>query len=266
MSFVEPPDASSNSADLSASAQGSESPTSKQSRIISTVLSPAVRLWLRSQLEQADDLHVTIEAGDRQLLSGSISRVSVSAQKAVYRGIVLSQAQVVGERIRTNLRQLLRGKPLRLLEAFPVSGEIQLNEADVNASLRSPLLANAVIEFLLTLLESELEGPEDEEIKLRDPQVLLGPERVTLIATLESDHNNPTPVVVRTGFQIENGNELKLDRPQWLPHANAQRGLALNDLHGFTFHLGPHVDIQKLLLEAGRVVCQGQIMVTPEES
>lgn len=265
MRSVDPSQANSDQANRSTTAPDAAALTSKQSQIISTVLSPAVRLWVRSQLEHADDLQLKIEAGDRQLLSGCIHRVSASARNAVYRGIHLSQANIVGESIRTNLRQVLRGKALRLLEAFPIAGEVRLQEDDLNASLQNSLLGDAVIDFLTSLLKSELGGSDDEEIKLKQPQVVLSAEQITLTTILDSASSGPTPVVVRSGIRVENGNELKLDRPQWLPHANAQKGLSLNDLDGFTFHLGPHVRLQELTLAAGQLICRGQIMVTPEE-
>lgn len=265
MNSVDPTNADSDPANPSASAQATASFKAKQSRIVSTVLSPAVRLWVRSQLERADNLQLKIEGGDRQLLSGCIQRVSASAHNAVYQGIHLSQAHVVGEGIRTNLRQVLRGKALRLLEAFPVTGEVHLLEADLNASLQTSLLGDAVTRFLVELLKSELEGPDDEEINLAQPQVVLSPGQITLTAILEPASGTPTPIVVRTGLRVENGSHLKLDRPHWLPHANAQKGLLLTDLDGFTFDLGAHVCLQELTLAAGQITCRGQIMVTPEE-
>lgn len=243
---------------------------SNPSRLMSTVLSPAVRFWLRSQLEHVEDLQLTIEAGDRQLLSGCISRVSVSAHNAVYRGLHLSEVSLVGKEIRTNLAQVVRGKPLRLLEAFPIVGELLLSEADLNTSLQAPLLAQGVIKFLLTLLRAD--GDEDDalrqrsaaEIRLQDPQVVLGDGLVTLAATLVTVSGQPTSVVVRTGLRLSNGNQLHLDRPHWLPHKKARQGFPLRDLDGFAFDLGPDVSLQTLSVEVGQLRCQGQIMVTPE--
>jgi hypothetical protein len=234
------------------------------------VLSPAVGLWLRSQLEHVEDLHLTIEAGDRQLLSGCISRVVVSARNAVYRGLHLSQVSLVGEQIRTNLAQVVRGKPLRLLKAFPIVGDVLLYEADLNQSLQAPLLAQGVIEFLLTLLRSDGENDElsqrtPQEIRLQDPKVILGDGLVTLSATLATVSGQPTSVVIRTGLRLSNGNQLHLDRPHLLPHANARQGFPLRDLDGFAFDLGSDVALQTLSLQLGQISCQGQIMVTPEE-
>lgn len=243
---------------------------SNQSRLISRVLSPAVGLWLRSQLEHVEDLQLVIEAGDRQLLSGSIQQVSVSARKAVYRGLHLSQVSIVGKQICTNVAQVLRGKPLRLIQAFPIVGDVLLYEADLNASLQSPLLAQGVIEFLLTLLQADGEPGDplmqqaSQDIRLQDPQIVLGDGQVTLAATLLSVSGQPTAVVIRTGLRLSAVNKLQLDRPHWLPHATARQGMLLRDLDGFTFDLGSDISLQTLSLELGQIRCQGQIMVTPE--
>ncbi|HEY9654505.1 MAG TPA: hypothetical protein V6C50_03360, partial [Crinalium sp.] len=75
----------------------------------------------------------------------------------------------------------------------------------------------------------------------------------------------PTSVVIRTGLRLSNGNQLHLDRPHLLPHANARQGFPLRDLDGFAFDLGSEVALQTLSLQVGQISCQGQIMVTPEE-
>lgn len=239
----------------------------RHSRIISAVLTPAIRLWLRSQLDHVENLQVQLEAGDRQLLAGAIQQVTVSAEKAVYQGLHLSQAFVVSQQIRTNLGQVLRGKPIRLLESFPISGTVLLYETDLNTSLQAPLLSNAVIKFLLTLLEDDLDQltQEGQSINLEQPQVVLDKGQITLTTTLVSTNGTATPVVFRAALQIEDGRFLKLDRPQWLPNANARQGLPLKDFNGFTFDLGSQIHLEELTLEAGRVFCRGQIWVMPED-
>lgn len=256
------------SPDLAGTRQNGAAGDPPQHRLISKILAPAVKLWLRSQLEQVETLQVEVEAGDRQLLSGAIGRVNVVAQAAIYRGLHLTQAQVSGENIRTNLNQMLRGKPFRLLAEFPISGRVCLNAADLNASLKAPLLANAVIDFLLLLLKSEgddeLAGQSVQDLTLSDPQATLGDGQITLNTTLISVGGTAIPVVVRTGLTIENGQILKLDRPQWLPHANAQRGLPLKELHGFAFDLGPQAALEELTITPEQIVCRGRLVVTPE--
>ena len=58
--------------------EDAQPPPSQGSRIASAVLSPAVQLWLRSQVEQVDELKVKIEGSDRQILSGTIPKVTAA--------------------------------------------------------------------------------------------------------------------------------------------------------------------------------------------
>jgi hypothetical protein len=246
-------------------------PKQKQSRIISTVLSPAIRLWLRSQLEQAENLQFSIEAGDRQLLSGCIKQVVVSARRAVYKGLCLSQVFLVAQEIHTNLRQVLRGQPFRLLKPFPISGEVLWNQLDLNASLQAPLLADGLTEFLLTLLRlgfderSSLGQRSAREVSLQIPRILIQPGQLTLSAKLVAAHAAPTDVVIRTGISLPNGNQLQLCHPERLSSLEATEGTPLPHLHGVTFDLGSDVSIEDFSLEVGQIRCRGRLIVTPDE-
>ena len=240
-----------------------------QSRLIGKVLTPALKLWLRSQTDHIEDLQVQIVAGDRQLLAGHIPKVTLSARKAVYRGLHLSQVQLVGQNISINLGQVLRGQPLRLEAAVPISGTLLMQEADLNASLNAPLLLGGVTEFLLTLLQSstreltELPPAADPHLNLQNIRIVVGIDQVTLSAALISATGQVSDVTIRTGFYLTSPHKLSLDQPQWLSHSTAKRGLPLSDLHGFTFDLGPETQIQTLTLQSGQVFCQGQLLVKP---
>lgn len=233
----------------------------ESSQIMSTVLAPAVRLWLRSQLDHVEDLHVRIEAGDRQFLSGCIDRVTVSASKAVYQGLHLSQLCLTGNTIRTNLGQVLRGKPFRLLEGFFIEGQVQLHASDLNASLQSPLLAKALTDFLLMLLDLEAEKSGDSDINLQDPEVVLHEGGLVLSATLLSTSGTPHSVAVRTQLVVDQGQYLQLQDPQWLPHARAKKGMAIADLQGYTLDLGETTHIQALTIQEDLITIQGRTMV-----
>lgn len=213
-------------------------------------------------------LDVRVGGGDRQLLGGYVPQVEVAAENAVYQGLYLSQIRLNGTNIRVNLGQVLRGKPLRLLEVVPVVGEVMLTEADLNASLRSPLLATAVSEFLVTLLrsgEADLLDAPAESLSFEQMQIQLGEGQLTLSANLISVSGTPTGIAIRTGLKVADGHQLQLDSPQWLPHAQAKRGLLLGDLDGWAIDLGEDVRLEALAIEAGRMTCCGRIHVVPLE-
>lgn len=265
--------------------------TAQRSRIISKVLSPAVRLWLRSQLESAEALQFQIEGGDRQILSGHIPKVTIAASGVVYQGIALSQISAAGEGIRVNLREVMQGKPLRLMDVVPVQAEAKLTEADLNASLQTPLLANALTDLLLTwlqaaisvsrsnrLTDSFIQALRNSSIKLHQPQASLKTNQLVLSGTLVStEHNDgsfaPVSFVLSTSLQVLDGTKLQLDRPQWLIQPQIEPEIPSTplqnsdfqsfDFQSFEIDLGSDVNIQQLLLEEGQMICCGSINVLP---
>ncbi|MES1021656.1 DUF2993 domain-containing protein [Gloeocapsa sp. BRSZ] len=224
---------------------------SKQSRMIAKVLSPAVRLWLRSQVQQVAHLDVQISGSDRQILSGYIPHVSISAQNAVYQGLHLTNIQLQGKKIRTNLGGVLRGQPLRLLEAVPVFGEAILHQSDLNASLQSPLLAEA----LTTLLKTFLPENSIKNQTVTWEQVTLGSDRLTIQGSIISDRKTPLMLDARLG--LVGSQELALKKLQIHSH------LGLHEIDDYQIDLGSEVAIEKLTLNSGQLLCCGRINVLP---
>jgi hypothetical protein len=232
--------------------------------LIRQVLAPAIKLWLRSQTESVEQLSVEIGAADRQILAGCIPQIDITAQGAVYQGLHLSQIQITGQNIRVNLGQVLRGKPLQLLEPVPIESQVALLEADLNASLTAPLLNAAIQDLVQFLLASTgLGGGSEPALNLQNLSLILGAGRVTLGGEILAPSGTKTPIGLRTGLRLSAPNRLQLVGPVWLPHATAKRGLPLNDLDGYEFDLGPTTVIRELRLEPGCLTCQGQLWVQP---
>jgi LmeA-like phospholipid-binding len=243
-----------------------------QSHLITRILTPAVRFWVRSQLDHVEGLTLTIDAGDRQLLSGTIQQLSATASQAVYQGIHLSQIQLISQKIQTNLRQVLRGKPFRLLAKFPVAGKVELSEADFNASLEAPLLATAIASFLIKLLQSQSllgqalggEGmaESDAGAVLKNSHIRLNPDHVQFTTTLEFQQTTYA-IALSTQLHVEQGNRLKLDRLdcQITPNPSSLSQSSFPEF--LAFDLGSEVLISDLSVLSGKLVCQGQVMVMP---
>lgn len=242
-----------------------ETPTtskSKKSRIISKVLSPAVQLWLRSQVEQVETLQFRISGGDRQILSGHIPRVSITASRAVYQGLHLSQLELEGTSIRVNLSQVIKGKPLRLLEPIPVGGEMVISASDLAASLQAPMLSNAVSDFLSTLLTSD--GITDLGNALKDRQISwqqvdIEEGHLTVLGTLTDALLQTTPVIIRAGLQLASPQVLRLN-PLQIHLSPTAPPLILDD---FQVNLGSEVNLQELALTSGQLMCRGRLTVLP---
>ncbi len=240
----------------------------KGSRLISTVIAPALQLWLRSQVEQVEHLQVQIEAGDRQILSGYIPQVRVEAQRAVYQGLHLSQIQLLGESIQINLGQVIRGKPLQLLQPIPVKAELSLKQADLNASLAAPLMVTAVADLLNQLLTADsslidILGTQPQPQALQDLQILLEAEQFSLGLSLRSAQGKIIPFALRTQLSLASPRQLRFDSPQWLTSLKAKRGFPLEGLEGFVIDFGPEVALTEVTLQAGQLNCRGCITILP---
>lgn len=241
--------------------QGTESTETlpqQRSRIIGKVLSPAVKLWLRSQVEQVADLQLQIAGGDRQILSGYIPKVTLFTSRAIYQGLHLQQIGLIAENIRVNLGQVIKGKPLRLLEPIRAQGELLLSEEDLNASLNSELLISGLNEFFQMLLKAAgTNSPAFQNQQIHWQKITVDGNQIHLQGSL-LDANNP--IIITTGVRITDGNQLHLDNPQ----IQGDLGLNSPNLASLTIDLGSDVDIQELTLSHGQLICRGSISVTSD--
>lgn len=241
--------------------QGTESKEilqEQRSRIIGKVLSPAVKLWLRSQVEQVADLQLHIAGGDRQILSGYIPKVTLFTSRALYQGLHLQQIGLIAENIRVNLGQIIKGKPLRLLEPIRAQGELLLSEDDLNASLNSQLLISGLNEFFQMLLKAAgTNSPTFPNQQIDWQKITVDGNHIHLKGNFPDSNST---IIITTGVRITDGNQLHLDHPQ------IQGDLSLNSPHltSLTIDLGPDVDIQELTLSHGQLICRGSISVTSD--
>ncbi|MEI1375743.1 DUF2993 domain-containing protein [Nostoc sp. UHCC 0926] len=223
-------------------------------RIITQVLTTALKLWLRTQVSQISELEVEIKASDRQILSGRIPLVSIFATHAVYQGLLITQIQLIAENIRINIGSIVKGQPLRLLETVPVVGDLIVDEKDLNASLSSNLLSTALSDLLVKVSPTHYPEPQPinwQEILLQNNQIILRGIKVT--------NSQTTPLEICLGLQLLNGHELRLANIQIKP----DQGNILEENHEYNLDLGSDVDIQELTLIPGKLLCRGRINVNP---
>ncbi|NEP14005.1 MAG: DUF2993 domain-containing protein [Symploca sp. SIO2C1] len=234
----------------------------KQSRIVSKVLIRALELWLKSQVEQVEALELEIFGGNRQILTGHIPSVSLAASHAIYQGLHLSQIQLQGGSIRINLSQVIKGKPLRLLEPVPVEGQLLLLERDLQASLRSPLLSTALTDLVNTWLKCP--GTSNLAQQLKDQQISwqqieLDTHRLTLKGTLTDASLQTVPVVIHAGIELATKSLLRLTSLQIQSHPEQP----LLNLDDFELDLGSEVELDELTLTPGQLLCRGSLKVIP---
>jgi hypothetical protein len=239
------------------SEQNLEPKITKSSRIVTSVLTKALKLWLRSQVSRVDSLDVQIKATDRQLLSGSIPWVSISANNAIYQGLHLTSIQLTAESIRIDIGSVLRGKPVQLLEKIPVTGKALLEENDLNASLTSGLLSTALKDALIKLIPEHRLNSKLITWK----KIILGDNRLILSATSPTEsHNIPNiPLEICIGLKLLSGHELQMTLIETQP---STPGLVEPEREHY-LDLGNDVDIQELTVIPGKLTCHGRINVNP---
>lgn len=233
-----------------------EPKTTKSIRIVTSVLTKALKLWLRSQVSRVDSLDVQIKATDRQLLSGSIPWVSISANNAIYQGLHLTSIQLTAESIRIDIGSVLKGKPLRLLEIIPVNGTVLLDESDLNASLTSGLLSTSLKDALIKLI------PEDglNSKLITWEKIILGNNQLILSATPDTQSNIPvTTDTICIGLKLLSGHELQLIL---VDTKHSTQELIETEREHY-LDLGSDVDIQELTVVPGKLTCHGRINVNP---
>lgn len=260
------------------SSEEAKSRDSGGSRIIRRLLPPAVKLWLRSQVEQVEQLSIELVGRDRQILAGYLPGISVSAEQVIYQGIHITQVQLSAQDIRINIGQVVRGKSLRLLKSFPVEGSTLLSAEDLNASLGASMLAEGLDSFWRSLIQcpdvaksvSAQYGllPLQSDVTLSRPQIRLSDGCLGLrFYPATSIETAEQPVTLKVGLSVVSGHMLQLNSPRWLNQldelSQSEAGISIEALEGFQWNLGQDTELRQLDLQPSQLLCSGKIMVMP---
>jgi LmeA-like phospholipid-binding len=222
---------------------------------VGSVLAPACRVWLRSQVSHVDDLQVTIAGGSRQILGGRIPRVAVGAVGAIYQGLTLGSIDLIAEDIRINLPQVIKGQPLCLLAPIAVLADVKFSERDLQTSLAAPLLSQAITDLLGQILATDLSLP-NWQIDWQQLQII--PQTLILQGNLTLN-DRTAPIEISMGIAICDGHLLDLDPLK----ISCSIDLPGRDITSHQIDLGADVQIDKLDLQTGELLCQGRIQVNP---
>jgi hypothetical protein len=231
-----------------------------RSKVISKVLSPALRLWLRSQVDSIEDIQLHIGGRNREILSGYIPSVSLGGTHAVYQGLHIKEVRLTGENIRINIGQIIQGNPLQLLEPVACTGQISLEEADLNASLSSSLISNAFTDLLLMLIEkSGLSEPSTilEKYYVNWQSAILNANEFVIKGILVDIDGISQPILIRSSLALIDFRRLRLDpiHVEFMPH------LFPINITELEVDLGDDVEIDELSLDAGKFFCCGRAIV-----
>lgn len=230
--------------------------------LITKILAPALRLWLQSQLEAVESLDIDIQGQNRQILTGYVPQVALQSRQALYQGLSLGRVLLKGENIRINIGQIVKGRPLQLLEPIRVSGEVQISQADLQASLPSAILSNALRELLLALLEGlNIDDPSAylADYQLQWQSIALAEQSFTLSARLTTPTQQTHDLKLRADLSLLNPQTLHLGNLtlQGLP------GLGSSQLAALTVDLGHDVTLEALSLRPEELSCLGRLLIRP---
>jgi len=112
--------------------------------VVSSVLIPIIKLWLRSQVEHIESIEIAIAGKSRQILSGDIPKANVIGTGAKYQGLAVTNIDLCAEAIHLNISQILKGEALRLLNPIRVTMDVELSAEDLQDCLKSPIFLEAI--------------------------------------------------------------------------------------------------------------------------
>lgn len=232
----------------------------KKTAIISNFLAPAVKFWLRSQLDHVEDLEIKIHAEDNQILKGKIESVLLETTRAVYQGIHVRKVKVMGSNIAVNLGGILRGKSLCLLQPIFVKGELIVEEKDLNTSLSSLLLSQGLRDLIILLLENKGVTNSSEILAnyhIDWQELTLDFAQFILIGIVTDSEGNSNQLILRSGLELYNHQTLLLNplNITGIPH------LESFIFDEFKVDLGSDVELEKLSISSGQLYCEGQVKV-----
>ncbi|MDS3861877.1 DUF2993 domain-containing protein [Thermosynechococcaceae cyanobacterium BACA0444] len=224
-----------------------------QQRLIRRVLTPALRWWLQTQVEAVTELEIDLQAKDQQVLTGYLPLVRVLAVGVIFQGLCLTQARLQAENIRVNLGQVLRGKPLKLLEPIQAWGELHLTSADLQQSLDSDLMRSALRD-LVVIFSQELDQPLPTALAtLHVAEATVNFSHGALDCTLNLLGEQP--------FTISFASEIGLAGPQCLEFRQLRAfGLEPQTIQ---INLGENVHLETLRLTPEKLICEGGLTVFP---
>lgn len=237
--------------------------SNNKTEIISKILTPAFKFWLRSQLNEVEDLEIDIHAGDTEILRGKVGNIFLKTTRAVYQDIHVRKVEIATENIGINLGGIVRGKPLRLLQPIFVKGELIATENDLNTSLSSSLLSQGLTDLVKLLLEKK--GFTDAQEILKNHQFTwhklnLNENEFILKGTITDFQGSSNSLILSAGLELYNPQTLLLN-PIYIEGLPNIENFTLNEL---IIDLGSDVELEKLNLFEQELYCTGKVKINNE--
>jgi hypothetical protein len=229
--------------------------------VIGKLLSSAVKLYLRSQVESVEDLQVKIIGKNKQILQGYIPQVLLSCDRAVYQGLHLSQVQLNGTDIAVNLSEVIKRQPLKLLEPVFVEIQLRLDAADLQASLNSALLQSGLSDLWQIVLSPQAntdfsDSRDLAKLAVEWQNMAIANSQLKLVGIYQNIFGATQQIALSTGIDLANAHTLCLSSLKItsdLFNGNFEDRLEID--------LGTDVALQELTIESEQILCQGKIRI-----
>jgi hypothetical protein len=226
--------------------------------VIAKLLSSAVKLYLRSQVEAVEALQVKILGKSKQILQGYIPQVLLSCDRAVYQGLHLSQVQLNGRDIAVNLPEVIKRQPLKLLEAVFVEIQLRLDAHDLQASLDSALLQSGLSDLWEMILTSQNnnDSPELTKLKVEWQTIAIANNQLNFAGIYQDASGETRTIALSTGVDLANAHTLCLSP------LNITSNLSSDSLkRQLEIDLGTDIALQELAIESEQILCRGKIRI-----
>jgi hypothetical protein len=224
--------------------------------MLDRVITTAIKLWLRSQVDTVEDLQVNIIGGDRQILQGYLPQIALTSSSGIYQGLYLRHIALKAANIRFNLPEVLKGKSLKLLAPIPVVITISLTAEDLQASLGSPLLSSALTDLCENLIFST---ESIHNIDFNWQTIDLAEQKLTLQGSIASTQIPITQIEIIAGLTLANSHTLLLSPIAITTHPQ----VSIEPLDSWKIDLGNLVHIDELSIDSKILCCSGQITIIP---
>ncbi|MEO0926164.1 MAG: DUF2993 domain-containing protein [Cyanobacteria bacterium J06643_13] len=226
------------------------------SKLIGKLLSGAVKLYLRSQVERVENLQVKIGGKSKQILQGYIPEVWLSCDRAIYQGLHLNQIQLNGTNIAVNLPEVIKKQPLKLIEPIFIDIALKLNTVDLQASLASDLLQSGLADLWRMILAAQ-DSTELDRGTIAWQKIAIVNESLVLLGRYQDASGETKKLTLTTEISLKDDHCLCL-APLKIASDSLQNGTLERQLE---IDLGTDVAIANLTMESGQILCTGKIRV-----
>lgn len=229
-------------------------------------LSKAAEIGLQSQLDDADELNVSIETNPMSLMGGEVDSVTVSGKNLVMQQELQAETLTVKTgSIKVNPWQAALGK-IELERSTEAIAKIKLSEADINKAFNSQFVHTQIPTIVV-----DIDGQSAEVVAQEIKFSLPGNNRIALTANIKNVETNNVQQMSFTAVPkiVANGNRLKLEEIDYGDEAEISPDLTMailkqvSDLLDMRNFAVPSLDLQLTELEvlAGHLVLVSEATV-----